>query len=530
MRGSSEDVGTAGQAITLWPVSGANRRVVRTWRTDERDEAMRPRDGLLVEELVDGRFVQREGPFTTYERTVEPSDDGTTLTDTTSYWLGVPWFWWVFALPVRWTLRRREPGDGRPPGWAPPDRLTARHAQVLGLLAAASLSAAFVNTLFTQTVNFAADDFGIDKSGQGIAGVIVRCGIVLALPFLLLADRIGRRKVMVVLAWLAPLCAAVGAAAPNFWALTASQAIGRPLGIALDLLIAVAAAEEMPRNSRAYAVSVLAMASGLGAGIAVMSLPLADLSPSGWRFIYVIALVWLLIAWDLTRRLSETTRFDALAHARRSATADAPITKAHVRRSRFIALASVSIFANLFVAPASFFQNRYLRDIRGYDGSAIALFTICTATPASLGFVVGGRVADLAGRRRVLASALPIGTGLLVASFTVSGAWMWVSAGFGGFFGGVAYPAFAVYRTELFPTARRGQIGGFVAALALAGGSAGLLGAGYLLDHDWTYSQVMSFLAAGQLLAALIALTTYPETAHRSLEQLNPEDAIAAPP
>ena len=126
--------------------------------------------------------------------------------------------------------------------------------------------------------------------------------------------------------------------------------------------------------------------------------------------------------------------------------------------------------------------------------------------------------------------ALPISTFLLVASFAIGGPWMWIAAGFGGFFGGVAYPAFAVYRTELFPTARRGQVGGFVAALSLAGGSVGLLGAGYLLDHDWDYSQVMAFLAAGQILAALIALTTYPETAHKALEELNPEDVLPASP
>ena len=36
------------------------------------------------------------------------------------------------------------------------------------------MSAAFVNTLFTQTVNFAADDFGISDTGIGIAGAVVR--------------------------------------------------------------------------------------------------------------------------------------------------------------------------------------------------------------------------------------------------------------------------------------------------------------------------------------------------------------------
>ena len=131
------------------------------------------------------------------------------------------------------------------------------------------MSAAFANTLFTQTANFAADAFGVGDRGQGIGGAIVRLGVLIALPFAVLADRVGRRRIIVLTAWLAPLFCAVGAFAPNFWLLVASQTIGRPLGIALALVATVAAAEEMPRNCRAYALSLLAMAAGLGAGIAV---------------------------------------------------------------------------------------------------------------------------------------------------------------------------------------------------------------------------------------------------------------------
>lgn len=522
-------MGTARKAITLWAMSGRNRRVVRIWdatKPGAAERALQPRDDLVVEQSTgEGAFDQLSGPFAEYARVVQPNHDGTRLIDTTHYRLVIPWFHWVFALPIRWTLRRHHPPPGRPPAWSPPERLDARQARVIGLLAAASLTAAFVNTLFTQTVNFAATDFGVGKSAQGIAGVIVRCGIVLTFPFLVLADRLGRRKMMVLLAWLAPLCASLGALAPNFWVLTASQAIGRPLGIALELLIAVAATEEMPAGSRAYAVSVLAMAGGLGAGIAVMSLPLADIGPSGWRLVYVVSLVWLIVAVDLTRRLAETTRFEALRVSRRASPGRA---RPHVHRRRFVAIASVFIFANLFVAPASFFQNRYLDEVRGYSGAGIALFTVATATPASLGFVLGGRIADVVGRRRVLAVAMPLGTALLTASFLVGGAPMWWFAGFGGLAGGAAYPAFAVYRTELFPTARRGQIGGYIAALALAGGSVGLLATGALLDRGWSYFHVMATLAAGQVVATIIAVSSYPETAHRVLEELNPEDAPPA--
>ena len=112
---------------------------------------------------------------------------------------------------------------------------------------------------------------------------MVRAGIILVLPVAVLADRVGRRRVVTAMAVAAPVVTAMGAFAPSFPFLVATQAIGRPLGLALDFLVAVVAAEEMPRNSRAYAVSVLAMASGLGAGVAVMALPLADISAGSWR-------------------------------------------------------------------------------------------------------------------------------------------------------------------------------------------------------------------------------------------------------
>ena len=520
---------------------GAQRHVERTWPATPEviDRLVAPRDDLVGEATdgstngsldgsgtrAEGRHVFRQhaGPFSSYEREVEIAPGAATVTERTRYRVVVPWFGWLFALPIRSAIARRghpataphRPASGRQPAWAPPDRLDSRHVLVLGLLAAASMSSAFVNTLFTQTVNFAADDFGISESGQGVAGVIVRCGIVLVLPLAVLADRVGRRRMIVLVAWLAPACSALGALAPNFWVLVATQTVGRPLGLALDLLVAVVAAEEMPRNSRAYAVSVLAMASGLGAGIAVMALPVADLGRAGWRFVYVVALVWLIVAADLARRLPETRRFER-PHA----------VGQRLARGRLALVGGVAFLANVFVAPASFFQNRYLRDVRGYSAFDITAFTLCTATPAALGLVVGGRLADVTGRRRVFAVALPAGTALLVLSFVVGGPAMWAAAFGGGLLGGIAYPAFAVYRTELFPTGNRGRAAGIITALALVGGSIGLVFTGQMVDRGWSYGQVMTVLAAAQVVTAAIVLASYPETAHRDLDELNPEDRL----
>jgi MFS family permease len=505
-------------------VFGGGQSVTRTWPDDPevRQRLERPRTLLFAEEQApDGSFHQQEGPFIRYRRTL--SDTPGRIVERTEYRLAIPWFGWLFRLPVLALIARRGQSPThdppiRSPWWAPPDRIDQRQALVLGLLGAVSMSSAFTNTLFTQTAQFAADDFGIDDFGFGVAGAVVRAGIVVALPFAVLADRWGRRRVIRAMAWAAPVVTSLGALAPNFPLLVATQAVGRPLGLALDFLIAVAVAEEMPRNSRAYAVSVMAMASGLGSGIAVMALPLADISASSWRLVYIVTLIWLVVAIDITRRLPETIRFER-PHA----------VAPPLDRRRFGTLATVAIFANLFVAPASFFQNRYLREVRGMDAGMISLFTLTTATPAALGLVVGGRFADIRGRRHVIAVTIPLATALLVLSFRVGGPPMWFSAFGGGFLGGIAYPALAVYRAELFPTGNRGRAAGLLTAAALLGGVAGILLTGHLVESGASYGNVIAMMALGQLVVVAVVLRRFPETAHQELEALNPEDALPQP-
>jgi MFS family permease len=265
----------------------------------------------------------------------------------------------------------------------------------------------------------------------------------------------------------------------------------------------------------------MAMASGLGAGIAVMALPLADVADWGWRLVYLVTLIWLIVAVDISRRLPETVRY-ARPH----------VINPPLDRHRFAALATVAACLNFFVAPASFFQNRYLREVRGFDASRIALFTLTTATPAALGLVVGGRLADIRGRRHLIAVAIPIATVLTVLSFVVGGAPMWLFAFGGGFVGGIAYPALAVYRAELFPTGNRGRAAGLLTAAALLGGVIGILLVGALRDAGLGYGSVIGIVALGQVVVVAVVLAAFPETAHLELEALNPVDAapVVTPP
>ena len=392
---------------------------------------------------------------------------------------------------------------------------------MLKLLWLACLPAAYVNTVFTQTVAYASTEFNISEQGQGFAAAIVRWGVVIAIPLAALADRIGRRKIIISLAWLAPLVISLGAFAPSFAVLVATQTVGRPLGISLTVFVLVFATEEMGTNTRAWALSILAVGSGVGAGSAVGAIPLAGISESSWRLVYLIGIGWLAVAYVLTRSLPETTRFLAL-HEEQIHHTD---VETHIHRDRLWMQIAVAVLTNVFVATASIFQSRYLKDVREYSPLEISLFITITTIPATVGLVAGGRLADKVGRKVVAVATVPTGTMLYALSFTTQGAAMWFFAIVGGILLGISYPAMAVFRSELFPTAHRNMASALIMVASLIGGSVGLIGAGVLLDNGMTYGRVMTTFALGPVLVAVLVALRYPETAHLELETINPEDA-----
>ena len=311
----------------------------------------------------------------------------------------------------------------------------------------------------------------------------------------------------------------VGALAPNLFWLGASQTVARGFATALALLVAVVAAEEMPAGSRAYAISVLAMTAALGAGMAVWFLPLADLGVSAWRVLYLLPVAGIALALHLRRDLPESHRYE-VAHER------AP-TRAHPRRVAL--LAASGFLLAVFTAPASQFQNEFLRSEHGFTALQITLFTLATSTPGGLGILIGGRLADLRGRRLVGAVAVAGGVGLTVAMYLAQSWGLWVASAVGSVVGAAAVPALGVYGPELFPTTSRGRTNGIISAVGVVGSSAGLLAAGALSDSLGSFSPAMALLAIGPAILAVLIVVAYPETAHLELEEINPEDRVDRP-
>ncbi len=487
------------------------------------------RDDLVAErEVAPGIFELDEGPYTHWHREVhsEPTEPGLVeVTEHTTFRIAVPVWGWLFVLPLRRRIVRRHrrlataskpPTATRLPPYLPPDRLDARAATVLATVCSLSVLTGYLGTLISQTITYSADQFGASTGDQGGVLAAVRIGVIGALFLVALADRRGRRKLL--LASIAASCvtAAVGAAASSMWTLAVTQTVSRAFSTAAAILLAIVAAEEMPRSSRAYAVGVMTLTAGLGAGVCVWFLPLADTGPSGWRWLYLIPLIWLLPLRRLARVLPETRRFVRAHHK-------VPLTG---HGGRLLLVGAALFAAALFATPASQLQNTFLDHERGFSAARISLFTILTTTPAGLGVAFGGRLADTRGRRLVGGVGVLGGSLLVLVGYFSHGWEMWIWMLFGTVLGGAAVPAIAVYGPELFPTALRGKANGILQTAAVAGSSIGLLGVGALVDRWGHMGPAMSVVIVGPVAVAVLLAVAYPETAHRSLEEVNPEDSV----
>jgi MFS family permease len=509
----------------------------------EAERLLRPRDDVVGERAIapgpgeTARFTLDHGPLATYERTVTlvPVDgrsDGTRDGDPARpdetpagraeavehVRFTLPQGTWPFLMnwPMRAALRHPR-SDGRLPWWYPPQRPDARGATVLGLLATLSLVVGYHGTLLSRTMTFAADEFGAGSAAQGDALAAARIGGVLAVGLGALADRRGRRLILSLALFTCIGATVAGAFAPDLATLAGTQAVNRGAWAAAALLLAVIAAEEMPAGARAYALSLLSMTGALGAGIALWVLPIADLGERSWRVLYLVPLVFVPIVIRFGRLIPESKRF-VRSHL------NVPLA-GHYRR---LVLVAVTWFLlNVFGGPQSQFLTEYLRDERGMSAAMISLFVVITSTPASIGIVVGGRLADTRGRRVVGAVAASVGTVLVALSFVFGGPAMWIAALLGGIVSAAIVPAIAVYGPELFPTSLRGRANGIVSMTAMGGSVVGLVAAGRLEESLGSFGRTMSLLAIAPVLMAVIFLLFFPETARRELEDINPEDDIA---
>jgi len=507
-------------------------------------------ESLVTEVAVDesgeasAAFVGVAGPFTSWSRRVldlgpvgDPTQGIRRSREEISYSLGLgPWSP-GFARLIGRRLKRRALHTSTPvPWWSPPARLDAVPATVIAAAAVLAVLGGFLSALLPITLTFVSGDLGGRVSDQSVVLAVVRVGAVLTLGFMVLADRWGRRQVIRLALVASAMAACLGGLSTSLVQVTISQTIVRAGAAAGVLLLPVLAAEWVPPRARAWCVGVITMAGALGAGMVVWLVPLADVSDSAWRWIWFGAALTIPATLATVARLPESERFvsaeahrDQLAHppdpgprAGSPAQEAEPEAGGHIRARRLALVGAIAFSLNAFVAPVSQLQNAYIRTERGFSATLLTIFIIGTNTWGGIGVVVGGRLADRIGRKRVaVVGLLGIASGNAVM-YSVSGWPMWVASVVGSVLGALTIPALGVLGPELFPTGRRGTANGWLNGAGVIGGAAGLLVIGQLIGR-WGYGWSFTALTVGPLVVIGL-LRWIPETAGLELEEINDAD------
>lgn len=365
-----------------------------------------------------------------------------------------------------------------------------------------------------------ADQAGLSGTKLGVGLAILRLASLGGLPLTGLADRFGRRRMLIVTVGLGLVLTILSAASPGYWWFVAIFACGRPLLSATNALSEVIAAEQTDSTGRAKAMALVAAAYGIGAGLTAIIHSLAS-NALGFRGYFLLAIVPLALLPLVNRWVSEPDRFAIEVAAREHVVPVLGAVGPKFRR-RLMILATLGFALSFITGPANSFVFLYAQNIVHLSGVLTAAMVVCAGATGLIGLLVGRWMADHLGRRV---------TGALgMAGLGVCGVAMYAGPRYalvGGYvlgimFGSIFAPAGGALVNELFPTAVRASASGWFLAAGVVGAVAGLVVFGAVADVG------SRFALAAQctfIPAALMAIGFWglPETKGRELEDLWPD-------
>ena len=412
-----------------------------------------------------------------------------------------------------------------------------RHPAILAV-AAATVAAGFAQFGATTALGDVARAFGqagegtslvtrVGLSGTtlGIGLAIVRLASLASLPLAALADRHGRRRMLLSCVTGGLAVTALAALSPGYWWFVALFALGRPLLSATNAVAVVVAAEETETRDRAKAIALMTAGYGIGAGLTALIRGVAGCE-LGFRGLFALALVPLSAMPLLARRLEEPDRYQRLRAAADPGLAAArPAVLGRVRaelRPRLRLLAVLAFSIAFVTGPMNTFLFVYAENALGMSRSSTAAMVLAAGPLGLVGLVIGRWAADRLGRRVTAA-----GTQAMVAlagMLTYSGSRAALAAGYLlAILVASAYaPAFGALGSELFPTSVRATVAGWLVAAGVVGAVAGLVAFGLLTDALDSFSTAAVLICAPVVLTCVL-FARLPETRGLELEQSAPD-------
>ncbi len=273
-------------------------------------------------------------------------------------------------------------------------------------------------------------------------------------------------------------------------------------------------------HRRGLVMGLLQGINGLGSIACAILVPaLVQVPGLGWRAVYLVAVVPLVLLAYARRGLRETRRFETQATPERARPFGHLWSTPY--RGRALLLGAIWFLSYIAAQNAIALWKEHAVHGLGFTDAEVGL-AVGVAAGVSMPLVFGvGKLIDGLGRRPGAAIVYAIGAAGTYLCFTVQGFWPVTAALVLGIFGAQAYlPVLTAYDSELFPTDLRsdafawcnnvvGRVA-YVGAPLAVGGIVGATGLGY--------GPVIASTAVFPLAAAAIVYASLPETRNRELE------------
>lgn len=385
------------------------------------------------------------------------------------------------------------------------------------------LAASFGGSLFSQNVDAIGRTFDQSDQSLSFALALTRIGALFALLASALADRKGRRLMLLISVGGICVGNAISAVAPSMTTFTVGQIISRGFLNSVGVIAVIVVIEESPTQARAFALGIFTLVSGIGYSLGLALLPINDLALHAWRFTFGASALFALALPMAARRLRDTQRYiDLAARTDERGRPQELVDNRYGRRFALIAL--VGFLLNIFAAPSAQLTNRYLASERDFSSLGITLFRATSGgIPGALGVLLGGRLAETKGRRVVAMWALLLSTIAEIAFFLLTGTGMWMVATIAILFAAISGPALGTFSAELFPTEVRGTANGFLITTGVIGSAVGLALAGLLSDVFDSLGQALAVLGIASIVVTLL-IPLLPEAKGRPLEDVSPSE------
>ena len=353
--------------------------------------------------------------------------------------------------------------------------LTPYQRRLFIFLGVATFFEGFDFLALTQLLPELRAEFGLGKqAGASMVGLI-NAGTIAAWLLIRQADRFGRKRILsiTILGYASfTLLSGLAWSAASF---TLFQFSARVFLIAEWATAMIYASEAFPSARRGMVLGVLQGFSALGGVLCIGLVPWLTSLPGGWRNIYFVGVIPLLLLAFTRRNLQETTAFEQARDQGGMAQRDVLGVLRTPHRGRVLQLGGIWFLTYLCANTAVTFWKEHMVSDLGWSAGDVAR-SLTFAALVSMPFVFAtGRLLDAIGRRRgavviYLVTAVgvwgaygidatpqahwPITASLTFAIFGVSGVLVVLNA----------------FTTELVPTALRAD------ALALSNNLIGRIG------------------------------------------------------